>query len=630
MAGPGLLARSLLPLLLVSAVVQQARAASEPSHGAVTGRVVSSSRPLAEATVFVYRTVERSLRRAVTADDGAFGFTELPLGLYKLVAYKPGFLPEVALLLIEKASAQTIQIELQPQAGRDRDSDYWKIRSEIPADVLREISGLPVLVVTQPLDAAAVAPILTEMVALTGVESSGSLPAAQVAAGTVGVDGRVGPVRVSVQGDYRKRAPDSALSWSGGVAAGSATRLAVQVETPNDSSFVLDSSSRSWEFGQGVHAAIESDLSQLELRYRTQIGSIFRADVRAGYEAYRGWIVPGLPALVHGPDGARSVWLEGRLSSPLTESSRLVAGLRVRETTPELGSSVARGLEVARRHLEAFGLAEWQPNAIWLVRYGLYSRHSDGTLAVAPQGSLVVRLGTDWQAGLEGAWRWSQAEGFEPDFRTASVSAFDSIPCDPASGTCARLHLEHGSRDARQFTVSLSWTEFAGWARLLLNDSLVPQGEGLLLFPGDVLPGVAIQARQRLGSSWTSRWSARYASGGGEEHLSGRQAWSNQLDWWAAALEMSYLPWSSGIYLSFQRLDQEVVVANRSSSHRLAQFERAELVLTQDLGGLFDLAREWSVRLGFELYRGATLLEPAPRDAEALRHRLTTGFAVRF
>jgi hypothetical protein len=51
--------------------------------------------------------------------------------------------------------------------------------------------------------------------------------------------------------------------------------------------------------------------------------------------------------------------------------------------------------------------------------------------------------------------------------------------------------------------------------------------------------------------------------------------------------------------------------------------------LSQDLTALFDLATSWAVRVGVEVVRGETLLEPAT-DPDEFRRRLTTSVAVRF
>src|SRR5690606_4517193 len=85
---------------------------AEPAPG-VSGRVVAEANPVAEATVYAYQVVEKSLRKVLTDAAGEFAFAELPAGLYKIVALKPGFAPAVA-VVTRRASDQSqyVQVDL--------------------------------------------------------------------------------------------------------------------------------------------------------------------------------------------------------------------------------------------------------------------------------------------------------------------------------------------------------------------------------------------------------------------------------------------------------------------------------------------------------------------------------------
>lgn len=612
------------PLFLAAGL--QAR--EDPHLGALVGRVVSGQEPLAETRVFIYRTVERSIRQAVTGEDGAFRFLELPLGLYKVVAYKPGFVPEVALFLLERAATGTLQLELRPQEDPGGGGDYWRVRSEIPADVLREMMGLLPIMVDSSVAPATSKSFITAMTAVTGVESSdGSSTAAQLSAGSVEVGGRVGDLRLAVQGNYRMRVPQLPAVGGLGTPLTAASRLSVSLETPLDSSWVLDTASRSWEYGPASAAPSDGEHSQVELRYRKQFGSSARADLRAGYEAFRGWAVPGISELSWAGDSGKSLWLDARLATHGSDPVRWVAGLKVEETTVATWGD--RGTRTEPQwNFEGFGGLEWQPDSAWLVRYGLLTRLGDGSLEFSPQGSALVRFGSGWQAGLEGSWRLPLEETPVAPLRTASLSALGPFPCRGMGGSCVQIRVEHAVPGQKQFVTTLSWREVSAWTRLLWTDSLVPQGEGLLLFPGDLLSGLEVELGQRFGSSWEARWIARYVAGGQGATGPSRPGVENQLAWWASGLALHYLPWSSGFYLSAQRIDQ--AVASDTGRGRQVRSERLEFVVTQDLTELLALARDWSLRLGLELSRGASLLEPILPDSTDVRQRLTTGFAVRF
>ena len=108
----------------------------------IEGRVVGGDRPLAKASVYAYEVASYALKKVRTDGRGHFLFRSLPAGMYKIIAYKQGFVPTVALLLRRKVEDHHF-LELQmrdEQVGDVRQGeDYWTIRSRLPADVLRDI-----------------------------------------------------------------------------------------------------------------------------------------------------------------------------------------------------------------------------------------------------------------------------------------------------------------------------------------------------------------------------------------------------------------------------------------------------------------------------------------------------------
>ena len=68
-----------------------------PTAAAVDGKVSSSSAPLRAASVYAYQLADLSLEKVVTNAEGEFTFASLPVGLYKIIAFKPGFTPAVAM-----------------------------------------------------------------------------------------------------------------------------------------------------------------------------------------------------------------------------------------------------------------------------------------------------------------------------------------------------------------------------------------------------------------------------------------------------------------------------------------------------------------------------------------------------
>ena len=108
------------------------------------------------------------------------------------------------------------------------------------------------------------------------------------------------------------------------------------------------------------------------------------------------------------------------------------------------------------------------------------------------------------------------------------------------------------------------------------------------------------------------------------------KVYENEVSFLSTALDTRIESSATGVYLAFHRVEQRLEPMRVGRRIPQVALERMELVLTQDLNRLFDLAANWAVRVGMELSKGATLFQAEPDDREALRHRLTTGFAVRF
>src|ERR1051325_5244566 len=93
----GLSGTILLAALLGPAAAARAAETPPPEPG-VRGRVSAetenrndASAPLNRASVFAYELARASITKVMTGTDGGFRFDGLPAGVYKLIAFKPGF-----------------------------------------------------------------------------------------------------------------------------------------------------------------------------------------------------------------------------------------------------------------------------------------------------------------------------------------------------------------------------------------------------------------------------------------------------------------------------------------------------------------------------------------------------------
>ena len=389
-------------LLALAASVLLASPATAASAG-VAGRVVASAEPIAEATVYAYQTVEKSLRKVLTDDTGRFRFGDLPAGLYKIVAHKSGFLPTVAVVAHKSGDeAQFVEVELAPSTPESDSESFWTLRSEIPSDVLRDLEAPLAVELTAFTPTPRVSSdFLAQMTALTGVEQVGPDATAQVATGSVGLVGRVGAVRVNLQGDFRS-VDSGGLVWAEDGAEGRASAVRLNLEGPKQGQLDLATSNRQ------VVTVVDGDTypvdySQVQVNWRRPVGDGGSTGFLAQYVSESGFYTRGWvdPAAI--PLASRALRLEGSYTRLLGDNSRLRAGLRYRQQAGDyVGARAFASVEEGgqERWVDAYGLGDWDINSLVVVQYGLYTTLRDGSVSLTPRGGVVLRFTPDWQASL--------------------------------------------------------------------------------------------------------------------------------------------------------------------------------------------------------------------------------------
>ncbi len=621
-------------LLSFAAFVASAATATGTAGGAVAGRVMGAAVPVAEASVYAYRIVERSLQKVLTDEDGRFRFADLPGGLYKIVAHKHGYSPAVTVVTRRGPDEpQYVEVELLRDDSREARDDYWTLRSEVPSDVLREIDApfairIAALTPVEPRPES----FLTEMSAMTGVEQYAADTTAQVAGGKVDVLGSVGAMRMAVQGDFR--ALDSGTSaLLGDAIEGRASSVRLNFETPGrDRIDVATTNNRMLAVLDGDTYPV--DFSQFQIQYRRRVGDSASTGFAAQYVTEsglysKGWVDPAAMPLA-----SRSLRLEGSYTREISDSGKLRAGLRYRQQAASYASNRLLGsLDGAGqlRSFDAFGLGDWALDSTFVVQYGLYSTYRDGTMSLTPRGGLVVRFSPEWQGTVLASRRVALDEG-DPLLSEFTPSLYEqTLACEDSEQACYQLQLLYGEGRQNDFSVGASYREFDRTVRLFFSEDFFARSEGLFLVPGDVLPEVHAAVRRRLGPNVVSRLSSNFASGGGGAFVAqNSRVYENDVSFLSTALDTQFESSATGVYLAFHRVEQRLEPTRLGRRVPEVALERMEIVLSQDLNRLFDLAANWAVRVGMELSKGATLFQAEADDREALRHRLTTGFAVRF
>ena len=603
-------------------------------HGAgLSGRVLRAQEPVAQAAVYAYQVVERSYRSVTTDRSGEFLFEDLPAGLYKLVAHKAG-VPPVVLMLARKAAdeSQYVQVEL-PDAAAAGEADFWSLRGEVPGDVLRDLDPTTISLASYHLDAPAPAALVGAVQANASVRELGAGRLAEMTGAEVGLHGELGQFKVRVEGEFQNIAGgSSAASARRAHEALSGSMASFRVGLENAAAGQVGISGETQELLARRGSKLDAfDFSQYEVSYLRDFGEERSTDLVAQYLETAG-VAEGrvLPRSL--PAAARLFSVQGNYLQVVGDSSKLRAGVRYREAF-RVGPWIPGELGTAR-YLDLWSRGETELDAALVVQYGLFTTTHDGAVSFSPKGGLLVRLNPEWQASLAATHRF--VEGDEDPLRSDFMPMLlaQTLGCESVDTTCYEAQMVRGEGEDSTFSVKASVREFDRTVRLFVRDDLLTSDEGIFLVPGDRLPQLEATLSQRLGRSVVASWSSRYtAGGGGEYRAANRNSYANDVEIFSTSLDAHIEPTSTGIYLAFLRVDQQLDPVRRPGrrwhSPATTHFERLELALSQDLSQVFDLASSWAVRLGMELARGTTLLAPA-EDGKELRRRLTTSVAVRF
>lgn len=601
--------------------------------GAVLGKVTASSTPLAQVSVYAYQIADLTMQKVVTDDKGAFSFSRLPAGLYKIIAYKSGFVPTIAMLSRATADArQDLELELMADTGeaKPEEGGFWALRQRIPGDVLRDIEHgwEQELAFRNGLFIARPDHFSAEMQANTGTREGIDYGSAQVSSGRVGFDGRYGDLKIGVDGHYTELEGETKLND----ASGRTQKLRFQIENNSSSHFDISSRTNQLVFGgQGAPVDFESH----SISWRQQIGDHSHSSLTAQYTAETNFHSQyGLqPREI--PDASRALRLEGSYTTPLTDNSTIQAGFRYRELETEyFDPGIARLHELAllpSETVEIYGRGGVEVKPTVVVEYGLYSKLRDGGLSLAPQGGLVLQLNDRWQASTLVSHRIDQAEvpllqDFSPVFHG------EGRACEMGEEYCYQMLF---SRLEGDHSVELGAThrQFGETIRLYFNRDFYNRLESLFMVPGDEVPELQLGLTRRLTPRVLTRLEGNLASGGGGIVRTGRgmrTAYENKLSYLVTSLDTQFETTATGVFVAFHRLEQELSpVQNRRLPDTLAQvdLERLQFMLTQDLGFLRDLAWDLAVHVNMEVSRGST---DGTESLDELRKRLTGGIAVKF
>jgi hypothetical protein len=643
-----------LPLFLALALAAGAARAgtvggetTRADRAGVGGRVLGEASPLPAAGVYAYQLADLSVRKVLTDIKGNFLFQDLPAGLYKIIAHKPGFIPVVVMLT--RTAAQNYQfVELQLTerpfgATNAKDDDFWSVRSRIPGDVLRDIEqdekGEHVeetsLVQLYPLGTGsgqrldlgdlAKAGFSTEMQAMTGVDQIAALDG-QVSGAGLGIKGTVGDMQVGLRGSFWQLNGSPAAVGGPGV-GGQASALSLDVRHGSSSHLSVSSLSNRLD-GRGEGPEMEPvDFEHYKVNWSQEVGENGRSEVSAQYTAENNYHRQGPVSPLAIPEASQTFWVEGAYTTALGDRNMLQTGLRYRERQFGLSASLRPDEVPVSESIDAFSRGGVRVRPAVLLEYGLYSTLSDGSLSLMPQGGIVLQLGSKWQMQANGSQRVYEDQRLDMDFLPSLFEESDL--CEQGSSACYQVGLSRQLGEDESLSFSATQREIGETLRLYFSNDLFDRGESLYLVRGDKIPEIRVELTKKLSPQVLTKLESSLATGGGGTFMAAdHRSYENQVRYLVTSLDTQFLGSSTGVFVAFHHLSQELQPVGGRGPSAEVDLERLRLQLTQNLGFLMDLTADWAVQLNMELSRGP--VSDFATNEDELRRRLMGGIAVKF
>ncbi|HEY3567084.1 MAG TPA: carboxypeptidase-like regulatory domain-containing protein [Thermoanaerobaculia bacterium] len=643
--------RKSVPLILAIALLGQAAGVrAEVRRPGVGGLVRGESSPLSAAHVWAYQIADLSLRRvALTDSQGNFFLQDLPAGLYKIIAHKAGFAYVVIPLPRKTAKDyQHIEVDLpqRPAGQAEKGDDFWGLVSQVPSDVLHQIEAaeaddeirqLTGFGMGNRLNLSLPGNFRTEWLAQTGVDdfvAPGS--GGQISGASVGIQGTLGEMQVGFQGHITELSSGGTFQPAGGgLGTGQSSSVAFDVAHGQDSRVSV----RSQLFNNRLGMRGESgdytpvDLQNYQATWSQNVGENGHSDVALRYTEENNFHRPAAALVpLDIPDASRTLNFEWAYTEKISDSNSLQAGLRYRQRQFGLGDTdrpngkTSNGWQdLSSVDLFSRGGVRVQPAV--LMEYGLYSTLSDGTVALTPQGGVVFQMGSNWQLETTAAHRVYRDQPAVPDFLPTLFEQRDL--CEQGSAACYQMNLTRKVGNDDSLTFGAAQRKVGDTLRLYFSDDFFDRTESLYLVRGDNLPELRIGFQHKISPKIVTKLDSSLASGGGGLFIaSDGLPYQNKVRYLVTSLDTQFLGTSTGIFVAFHHLQQQLDPVGLGRPAPQMDFERLQLMVNQNLNFLLNLASQWAVQLNMELSRG---LDPSTNVAsDTIRRRILGGIAVKF
>lgn len=618
----------------------------QPVFGSLIGRVTSERHPLGSSNVYAYHLSDQHLVRVMTDDDGNFRFDRLPAGLYKVIAFKDGFVPAIALLARSTREAlQFLNMELAAEGDQEVEADFWEARNRIPADVLRDLQveeagHLGVTDTGITTSAFALDTVATQMQAIAGIDQNPELGSSSMAGGRVGVEGEIADLQFGFNGRFVALQPSAGHSSSDDL-SGSTQALSVELGHPGTTDVRVSTvSNQMTTLAPSADEPRQVGLERHQVSWSQAVGERGRSDFAAEYSAESNFF-RGAPIEPFGiPEASRSWQVEGSYSTSPSERSTVHTGFRYREREALFDIETRQAREslnfIPAQRVDLFGRGGVQVNPDILVEFGLYSTLRDGSLSLAPTGGMVFRLGEFWRAHASGSFKVHDEldDALHPDFTAALFGEYDV--CRTAEQYCYKVSLARQTGEQQDLSLGVVHRRFGETLHLYFNKDFFSRLESIYLVRGDSLPELQFAATRRLTPKVLARLSSNVAAGGGGViYATDQTSYENQVRYLVTSLDTRFEQTSTGVFVAFHHLAQQLNPVEGDSRPATTEapemeLERLQVMLTQDLDVLHRLASDWAVHLNMELSRGSAPETDPLFEDEEVRKRVMGGLTVTF
>ncbi len=269
------------------------------------------------------------------------------------------------------------------------------------------------------------------MQALTGVDQigagGGSGSSGQLSGAGVGLTGQVGKVQVGLQGRFSQLSSSGSLQGlSAPAAMGQASSLALDVSRGQGSRVSILSLNNRMDGGTaGLRESGDGpgpapvDFEHYQVSWSQEVGENGRSEFSAHYTDENNFHRQGADRPAGHPGGFADLAGRGRLHGRLRRPQLAPVGPAVPRAPvrPQRSRPAGQGYEPqALSSIDLFSRGGVRVQPAVLLEYGLYSTLSDGSLALTPQGGIVLQLGSNWQLETSAARRVYTNAAYGPDF----------------------------------------------------------------------------------------------------------------------------------------------------------------------------------------------------------------------